>query len=116
MIIISLFIATSFPGYIYLRFFTHDNTKERITKLLESEKLGKVEGKISNYRKTLQGKTIIDSFEVNSVVFQYDENTLYQFNHFGGDRSDDLYNNLKVRITYSKGDLFNEILKIEIAK
>lgn len=114
--LISLFIVTSFPGYIYLRFFTPDNTKERITKLLESENLGKVEGKISNYRERLEGKQKIDSFEVNSVVFQYSENAISEFNHFGGDRSNDLYNNLNVRITYSKGDKFNEIVKIEIAK
>ncbi|MCA6068456.1 hypothetical protein JI747_014820 [Chryseobacterium sp. RG1] len=116
LVLISLFIVTSLPGYIYLRFFTPDNTKERITKLLESENLGKVEGKISNYRERLEGKQKIDSFEVNSVVFQYSENAISEFNHFGGDRSNDLYNNLNVRITYSKGDKFNEIVKIEIAK
>jgi hypothetical protein len=116
LFLISLFIILSLPGYIYLRFFIPDNTKERITKLLESEKLKKVEGKISNCKITSEGKSISRSFEVNSILFKYPDNLLYEFNHFGGNRSYDLYNGLNVRITYAKGEKFNEILKIEIAK
>ncbi len=116
LILISLFITLSLPGYIYLNFFNHDNTTERISKLLQSDRLKKVEGTISNYKRESEGKSIIESFEVNSVTFTYYDNSLYEFNHFGGNRSNDLYDGLRVRITYSKGDKFNEIMKIEFQK
>lgn len=114
--LISLFIALSLPCYIYLKFFNHDHTAERISKLLESDTLKKVEGSISNYKRASEGKSVIESFEVNSVTFTYDDHSLYEFNHFGGNRSNDLYDGLKVRITYSKGNKFNEIMKIEFQK
>ncbi len=116
LILISLFIALSLPCYIYLRFFNYDNTTERISKLLQSDRLKKAEGTISNYRRESEGKSMIESFEVNSVTFTYYDNSLYEFNHFGGNRSNDLYDGLKVRITYTKGNKFNEIMKIEFQK
>src|SRR4051812_3015006 len=36
--------------FVYLKFFTIDNTDERIQKILNSNYVSQVEGKISNYR------------------------------------------------------------------
>lgn len=116
LILISLFITLSLPAYIYLKFFIPDSTEERITKSLKSSRVKRIEGQISNYKRESQGKTIIESFNIDTVNFKYYDNTLYQFHHFGGNRSDDLYNGLQVKITYAKGNMFNEILKLEIAK
>lgn len=120
LFLVSLFLILSFSGYIYLKFFLEDNPDKRLIKLLNSDRVQKVEGEISNYKRTLvyarNGNDTNESFNVNSINFKYIENTLYEFNHFGGNHSNTFYDGLKVKITYIKGSLTNEIQKIEIAE
>ncbi|ESU21138.1 hypothetical protein FCR2A7T_07090 [Flavobacterium cauense R2A-7] len=114
------FLTLSVPAYIYLKFFVNDNTEKRLTEFLKSNRVKKVEGKIYNFQRVIgnprAGKTTYESFEVDSVKFWYYDNALYQFNHFGGNNSKTLYENLNVKITYVEGTNQNEIQKIEIAK
>lgn len=114
-----LFILLSLPAFIHLRFFVKNNTEQRITEFLNSTKVQKVEGKISNFKRNIayprSGKTTTESFEVDTVKFEYYDNALSEFNQFGGNNSKYLYDGLKVRIAYLKGNK-NEIQKIEIEK
>ncbi|MCD9853708.1 hypothetical protein LUD75_03275 [Epilithonimonas sp. JDS] len=116
-----LFLIISCFGYFYLKLIIEDDTRneKRLNELLDAKTLQKVEGKISNYQRTVvyvrNGKDTSESFTVGSVGFRYIDNALYEFNHFGGNHSGTFYNGLRVRITYIKGDEMNEIKKIEIA-
>lgn len=116
----SLFILLSFPAYIYLKFMITDNTEKRLNDLLNSDRVLKVEGQISNFRRDIayprNGKNTRESFNIDSVNFTYIDNALYEFHHFGGNNSDIFHNGLNVRITYIKGSSYNEIQKIEIAE
>lgn len=118
--ITSLFLILSFSGYIHLKFFVRDSTKERLTKFLDSNQIKKIEGKISKFKRIVpnprSGKTTTESFMVDPIKFEYYDNALYKFNHFGGNHSKYLHDGLEVRITYTKDNLRNEIQKLEIRK
>jgi len=113
--IIFLFSSTMF---IYMIYYTKDNTDERIQKLLTSSQVTKVEGVISNFESirpaSRRGNVTIESFMVNSVEFIYEDAMLGRFNSFSKTNNGIFKNGLPVRITYRKER--NEILKIEIAK
>jgi hypothetical protein len=120
--IVSLFLIISFLGYVYLKFFLNDNAQneKRLNTILNSNRVQIVEGEISNYTRTVvyarNGNDTNESFNVDSINFKYIENTLYEFNHFGGNHSKTFHDGLKVKITYIKGSKTNEIQKIEIAE
>lgn len=118
--LVSLFLVLSFSGYIYLKFFLEDNTDKRLIKLLNSDRVQKVEGEISNFERIVayprSGKTTVEKFNVDSIELNYLDNALYEFNHFGGNHSNTFHDGLKVKITYIKGSQTNEIQKIEIAE
>ena len=121
LILTGLFVVLSLPAFLYLKFFVRDNTTKRLTDFLNSNKVTKIEGKISEYNVTYSyrrnnGKSATESFKIDSVFFENDNNELYQFNHFGGIHNDVFHNGLNVRITYIKGQFKNEIQKIEIAQ
>jgi len=120
LVLTGLFLTLSISAYIYLTFFVKDNTEKRITSFLNSNKVKIVEGKISNYKRNViiprNGRSTTESFNVDSVKFEYLENTLYEFNHFGGNHSGTLHNGLNIKITYQKGLKSNEIQKLEIKK
>lgn len=120
LIIISLFITLSLPSYIYLRFIVKDTTEKRLTEFLSSDKVKKIEGLITNYKRRVayprNGESTSESFDIDSLHFYYIDNALYQFHNFGGNHSDVLHDGLKVRITYLQGDKFTTIQKLEIAK
>jgi signal transduction histidine kinase len=113
--IIFFFLLT---GFIDLRFFTVDDTNERLTKFLQSSRVAIVEGKISNMSRRIEqkkyGQIVSESFRVDSVEFSYDDNLLAQFNKFGKTNNKVFHNDLKVRITYLRADL--SIQKIEVAR
>lgn len=112
-----LFMLSSFI-LIYLKFYTIDNSDERIRKSLASEQVGKVEGVISNFnRRFVQkklGSNTHESFKVDSIKFSYGDYLLGRFNTYSNTNNDIIKDGLRVRITYRKID--NELLKIEIAK
>lgn len=120
--IVSLFLILSLSGFVYLKFFLNDDAQneKRLNTILNSNQVQKVEGKISNFERIVayprSGKTTTEKFQVDSVKFSYLDNSLYEFNHFGGNHSNTFYDGLKVRVTYIKGDKTNEIQKIEIAE
>ncbi|ASK32154.1 hypothetical protein CEY12_19525 [Chryseobacterium sp. T16E-39] len=120
LILISLFIALSLPAYVYLKFIFEDTTEKRLTELLNSDKVKKIEGRITNFKRKVayprNGESTSESFDIDSLHFYYIDNGLYEFHHFGGNHSNVLHNGLKVKITYGQGDKFVEILKLEIAK
>ncbi|OUL60562.1 hypothetical protein [Flavobacterium sp. AJR] len=103
---------------IYLKFYTIDNSDERIRESLASEQVGKVEGVISNFNRTIEQKKLAsithESFKVDSVKFSYADYLLGRFNTYSNTNGNIIKDGLKVRITYRKID--NELLKIEIAK
>nr|WP_315142634.1 hypothetical protein [uncultured Flavobacterium sp.] len=113
--IIFFFSSTMF---IYMIYYTKDNTSERIQKLLTSSQVTKVEGVISNFESirpaSRRGAVTIESFMVDSVEFSYEDAMLGRFNRFSKTNNGIFKNGLSVRITYGKEK--NEILKIEIAK
>lgn len=120
--LVSLFLILSFFGYVYLEFFVNDavQNEKRLETILKSNQIKIVEGKISNYERSIvyarNGKDTNERFTVDSVRFQYIDNALYEFNHFGGNHSKIFRDGLKVKITYLKGDKLNEVKKVEIAK
>lgn len=120
LIITSLFILLSFFGFIYLKFSIEDTTEKRLLKTLNSNRMKKVEGEISDYERQVayprSGNTTYETFNVDSVNFRYSDNAMYQFHHFGGNHTKTFHNGLKVKITYVKSEKLNEIQKIEIAK
>jgi hypothetical protein len=122
LILSGLFLIISCFGYLYLTLIIEDGFKneKRLNEVLQAKTVKTVEGKMSDYQRTLvyarNGKDTSESFKVDSVRFQYIDNALYEFNHFGGNHSKTFHNGLKVRITYTKGYELNEIKKIEIAE
>jgi hypothetical protein len=113
--IIFLFSSAMF---IYMIYYTKDDTEERIQKLLTSSQVTKIEGVISNFESirpaSRRGNVTIESFAVDSVEFSYEDAMLGRFNSFSKTNNGIFKNGLPVRITYGKER--NEILKIEIAK
>ena len=105
--------------FVYVKFFTVDNTEERINKLLNSSLVAKVEGKITSFSQKVEhkkyGSVTTECFQVDSVRFCYADYLLGKFNSFSKTNSDVLHNGVNVRITYFKGD-FNNIQKIEIGR
>lgn len=122
MVLSGLFLIISCFGYFYLKLIVEDDIKDekRLNELLQAKTVKTVEGEMSYYQRTLvyarNGKDTTESFTVDSVRFQYIDNALYEFNHFGGNHSKTFHNGLKIRITYVKGEKRNEIKKIEIAE
>jgi hypothetical protein len=104
--------------FIYMIYYTKDDTSERIQKRLTSSQVTKVEGVISNFESvrpaSRRGAVTIESFMVDSVEFSYEDAMLGRFNRFSKTNNGIFKNGLPVRITYEKEK--NEILKIEIAK
>ncbi len=115
---LSTILVISSISFIYLNFFYIDNSEKRINTFLESQYVDKIEGTISEYKRDVvfvrNGKQTTESFMVGKLKFQYLDNSIFQFGHFGGNKSDFFRNGLKVRITYRKSNF--EILKIEIPK
>jgi hypothetical protein len=101
--------------YVYQNFFTIDNTKERINAMLESNQVGKVEGVILNFKRVIKrnkyDEITTESFQVDTIVFSYDDILLDRFNSFSQTYNNIIKNGQLVRITYRKYD--NSILKIE---
>lgn len=108
----------TFSMFIYTFFFTVDTTEKRINDILSSSKVGKVEGVIRNFNRTIVHKknaTITyEGFEVDSVKFSYSDSFLGKFNTFSETNNNVIRNGIMVRMTYRKTD--NEIQKIEIVK
>lgn len=110
--------SSSTSMFVYLKFYTKDLTEERIQKMLTSTQVGIVEGEISNFSSvrpaSRKGVVTIESFNVDSVYFSYEDAMLGRFNSFSKTSNGIFKNGLPVRITYGKEK--KEILKIEIAK
>ncbi len=104
--------------YLYLTFFTIDDTDQRIKTILASTQAGKVEGVITNFNRTIEHKRYTnvtsESFQVDAVTFQYNDYLLGRFNTFSKTYNNVLRDGLKVRITYRIED--NDIQQIEIAE
>ena len=121
LILTGLFSTLSLTAFLHYKFYVKDNTTKRLTDFLNSNKVTIIEGKISEYNVTYSlrrnnGKSAMETFKVDSVFFENDNNELYQFNHFGGIHKNIFHNGLKIKITYIKGKFKNEIQKIEIEK
>lgn len=104
--------------FVYLKFYTKDETEQRIQKMLASNYVGTVEGEISNFKSvqpaSRKGAVTVESFSVDSVDFSYEDAMLGRFNRFCKTNNGVFRNGLQVRITYGKGN--HDILKVEIAK
>jgi len=104
--------------FVYFKFFTRDDREIELIKILTSDKVGKVEGKMFNFNREIvtkrYGSTTYESFCVDSLTFNYSSNLLASFNDFGKTNNMIFYDGLQVRITYSRDD--NKILKIEIGE
>ena len=109
--------------YILLTFFYKDNSDEQTLKMLNSPTASKVEGVVSNFRRTLyHGKyadVITESFNVDSIKFSYSDAALGKFNSFSQTNNNVIFDGQKVRITYgygpNLGQNYGVILKLEIA-
>lgn len=101
--------------FINLKFFTKDDSEDRIQMLLSSSEVVKVEGVISGFSSvrpaSRRGQVTIESFMVDSVHFSFEDAVLGSFNTFT--KTGIFRNGLPVRITYGKMD--HQILKVEIA-
>jgi len=113
-----LVFSFSIAIFFYLKFWTVDYSEQRIQKLLNSSKVSKVEGKISDFKSFIplsrRCAVTIESFKVDSIQFQYEDALLGRFNSFSKTNNGILRDGLSVRITYGK--IKHEILKVEIAK
>lgn len=111
-------------GYALLTFIYHDNSNEKTLEMLNAPGTPRVEGVVSNFRRTFRnaksGDETIEMFTVDSVAFAYGDAALGKFNSFTQTKNNVIFNGQKVRITYSSGsnygDHYNSILKLEIAK
>jgi len=104
--------------FVYLKYYTIDETEKRIQKILTSTHVDIIEGEISNFTSvrpaSRRGKVTVESFNVDTINFSYEDAMLGRFNRFCKTNNGVFRNGLKVRITYGK--IKHEILKVEIAK
>ncbi len=116
LFIVGIFILITLPMYIHTRFFAKDDSQQRLIEFINSSERKVVEGKISNFTRGHKGKTSFESFDVDSIHFEYYDNAISEFSHFGGNHSNVFHDGLNVRIIYANGEANNEILKLEIEK
>jgi hypothetical protein len=117
---ISVFSSVAF----YLQKFVFiDKSDDEIMQIINSPKAQIVEGTISNFHRQVEQKRYadetIESFQVDSVTFNYSSAAFGKFNSFAKTNNGVLNNGLPIRITYLKDTgvyMRNhiEILKIEI--
>ena len=111
-------------GYIMLTFFYQDKSNEKTLEMLNSPTSSKVEGVVSNFKRTCYharyADVITESFNVDSIKFSYSDAALGKFNSFSQTNNDVIFDGQKVRITYgygaNHGQNYGSILKLEIAK
>ncbi len=116
---IGCIVGSSLAGFVFLKFFTVDKSKEPIEKLLSSSLV--VEGKISNFSRSYRKSVTIESFTVDTLAFKYEDALVGRFNAFSKTNNGIFQDGLQVRIIYSLGNGFNEtryntILKIDVAR
>ncbi len=107
----------STSAFVYLKMYDKDESYENTKRLLESSRVGKIEGVIENFQNGVIASrrgVKYESFTVDNIDFYYSNELLGQFNSFGKVDDGVLKNGLPVRITYGKEN--NKILKIEIRK
>ena len=112
-----IIILISTSSFVYLKLYDKDSSYNNAVKLLESSKVRRVEGLISNFQRgriTSRRGVEFESFRVDTIDFYYSNELLGKFNQFGNTKNSIFKNGLPVRITYGKEH--NKILKIEIAK
>ncbi|MFM2229164.1 MAG: hypothetical protein RL607_422 [Bacteroidota bacterium] len=118
----STFTVIGVLGYVSLTFFYPDKTYEKTVKFLNSKSTPRVEGVVSNFKKTFRktkyGGETIEIFSVDSINFAYSDALIGKFNSFTKTYNNVIYNGRKVRITYRSDEIFCEdcksILKLEI--
>lgn len=105
-------------AFVYLKFFTIDNSDQQIQKILQSDNVAIVEGTISEFEsvRPLSQRGIVthERFVVDSVEFSYSDELLGRFNRFTETNNGVFSNGLQVRITYGKEK--HEIIMVEIGK
>lgn len=103
--------------YVYLSFFMVDETEKRIIALLASDQVGKVEGKICNFKRKVEYKkyasVTFESFQIDSLTFQYDDYLMGGFTKFDKTYNHVLKNGLQVRVTFRKEDQSLQQIEIE---
>ncbi len=119
----AVFGVISFAGFFYFKFAYVDKSDEQLVNLLNSSKLERIEGIISNfnreYRNNKIGSVTIESFNVDTVFFKYEDALFGRFNSFAKTNNGIFHNGLPVRITYNKTTTNfypNSIMKVEIGK
>ena len=111
-------------GYVLLTFIYQNNSNKKTLEMLNSPTTPRVEGIVSNFKRTFRnaklGNETIEIFTVDSIDFAYGDAALGKFNSFTQTNNNIIFNGQKVRITYSSGsnygNNYNSILKLEIAK
>ena len=115
---LGLIFGFSLTSSIYFKFFVHDNSEiEATNKMLATAKI--IEGHISNFKREYRRSVTIESFQVDSVGFRYEDAMLGRFNSFSKTNNHVFHNGLPVRITYVEGNQyygadFTTLLKIEV--
>jgi hypothetical protein len=110
--------------FILTKFIYPTNPKIAAARFLESPDLNKIEGSISqfkrSYRRTRSGTETIESFNIDTIAFAYGDALLGRFNGFSRTDNNVIVNGQRVKITYSPGSPYgkeyNTILRIEIGK
>jgi len=87
LFIVGIFILITLPMYIHTRFFAKDDSQQRLIEFINSSERKVVEGKISNFTRGHKGKTSFESFDVDSIHFEYYDNAISEFSHFGGNQT-----------------------------
>lgn len=108
----------TFCGFIYIKLFTVDTTKQRVEAILTSDNVAVVEGIMRNFKSerpiSKRGIVTVESFIVDSVNFSYSDVLLGRFNSFSKTNNGVFTNGLPVKITYDKAT--HDILMVEIGK
>lgn len=93
-------------AFVFLKFFTVDNSDQQIQKILQSDNVAIVEGTISEFESvrplSQRGVVTHERFVVDSVEFSYSDELLGRFNRFTETNNGVFSNGLHVRITYGK--------------
>jgi len=118
------FIAVfSIVMFLCTKYVYPDKSDEEAIRILNSPGVQRIQGLISNFtrsnRRNRYGSVTIESFDIDSVHFQYEDALLGRFSSFSKTNNGVFRNGLPVRISYIKSDTEYDksiwILKIEIS-
>jgi hypothetical protein len=119
-----VFAILGIAGCVLMSFFYEDKSNELILESLNSPTTPKVEGVISDFKRTVRhtraGGETIESFTVDSIQFSYSDAAMGKFNSFSQTNNNVIFNGQKVRITYADRSKYDgdvkTILRLEIAR